>query len=211
MTPTPNILRDPSVDPQQPAEAQVRWDERYRDGCSPGRDQVSPWLLKHEYLLKGGRALDVACGRGRHSLWLAELGYDVDAVDISAAALQILAQRVAERGLNDHFRLIQADLMRWRPEPDCYDLVLVTRYLNRQLWPFLAAALKPGGLLIYRSFHTDRHRLRPDLQRNHMLQPGELLQAFPDMELLAYEERRLSPGGTDVNDCTASIIVRRPR
>lgn len=210
MSPTPDILRHSSVNPQQPADAQMRWDERYREGCSPGRDQVSPWLLKHAHLLQGGQALDVACGRGRHSLWLAELGYDVDAVDISAAALQILARRASERGLAARLRLMQADLVQWRPEPERYDLVLVTRYLNRQLWPHLQAALKPRGLLIYRSFHTDRHRLRSDLKREHMLQPGELLLAFAGMELLAYEERRLPPGGNDINDCTASILVRRP-
>lgn len=210
MPPLPPILRHPSVNPDEPSAVQLRWDSRYQQGCTPGHDKASTWLLAHEHLLTGGRALDVACGKGRHSLWLLRLGYRVDAVDISAAGLQVLAQRAQEMGFAERLRLTQADLRTWRPAAKSYDLVLMTRYLNRALWPALIAALKPEGLLIYRSFHIDLHRLRPDFQLDHMLQPGELLLAFSGLEMLAYEERRLSADSSDSEDCTASIIVRRP-
>ena len=210
MSTIPTIHRHPSVDPKQPSPAQTRWDQRYQQGCTPGRDRISAWLLAHQHLLSGGRALDVACGRGRHSMWLLQLGYEVDAIDISLAGLQALAQRAYEAGLAEHLHLLQADLLHWRPEPAQYDLVLMTRYLNRELWPHLIKALKPGGLFVFRSFHTDLHHLRPDFELSHMLQPGELLLAFEGLEIVAYEERRLPPGGQDNEDCTASIIVRRP-
>ena len=135
MTPVPPIIRHPSVDPQQPSPEQSRWDSRYEKGCTPGHDKVSAWLQAQAHLLTGGRALDVACGKGRHSLWLLQHGYEVDAVDISVAGLNVLAHRAHELGFDTRIRLIHADLKHWRPSVDTYDLVLMTRYLNRALWP----------------------------------------------------------------------------
>ncbi|RME80501.1 MAG: class I SAM-dependent methyltransferase [Caldilineae bacterium] len=199
----------PRPSPSPRSQDQIRWDQRYRAGACPGGGEVSAWVKAQAPYLNGGLALDVACGAGRHALWLAELGYRVDAVDISREGLNLLLEQATARALSDSLNIIQADLNHWRPDPNRYDLILVTRYLNRQLWPALQAALKPGGLFLHRTFHTDVLRQRPDFDRDHLLQPGELLAAFRHWCLLAYEERRWYPGG-DWRDCTASILVRKP-
>jgi len=201
------IIRHPSVAAH--TYDQARWDERYRAGRKVGGLEPDAWFVEHARYLQGGRALDVACGRGRHTLWLARMGYQVDAVDISLEGLRRLAERLEQDGLDARVRLIQADLEVWRPDPNAYDLILVSRYLNRELIASFWDALKPGGLVLYRTFHTDWARLRSDFQRGFLLQPGEFTQLFRDWEWLAYEERRLPPGGEDREDCMSGILARK--
>ena len=201
------IIRDPSIAPD--SYDQTRWDERYRQGRKVGKLEPDAWFVAHARYLQGGRALDVACGRGRHTLWLARMGYDTDAVDISYEGLSRLAALLEKENLDSHVRLIQADLERWRPDPDTYDLILVSRYLNRDLIASFWDALKPGGLVLYRTFHTDWAKLRSDFQRGFLLQPGEFTILFRDWEWLAYEERRLPPGGEEFDDCMSAILARK--
>ncbi len=203
------VFRHASV--QKPNYDQTRWDTRYREGHHAGKTlKPDPWIAAHVPIRPGLRALDVACGRGRHTLWLARQGVQVDAVDISHEALRQLAQQLEAEGLGHRVRLIQADLEVWRPAPHTYDLILVVRYLNRDLITHFWEALKPGGLVAYRTFHTDWAKLRSDFQRGFLLQPGEFTQLFRDWEWLAYEERRLPPGGQDIDDCVSSIVARKP-
>ena len=201
------IIRHPSITPD--SYDQTRWDERYRQGRKVGGLTPDAWFEAHAQYLHGGRALDVACGRGRHTLWLARMGYHVDAVDISLEGLQRLAERLEQEGLEARVRLIQADLEVWRPDPDAYDLILVSRYLNRDLIATFWDALHPGGMTLYRTFHTDWAKLRSDFQRGFLLQPGEFTHLFRDWEWLAYEERRLPPGGEDREDCMSAILARK--
>ena len=70
------------------ADDAERWNARYADGAYAGRTRPSQLLLQWQRLPRVGRALDVACGAGRNALHLAGLGYQVDAVDVSSAALQ---------------------------------------------------------------------------------------------------------------------------
>ena len=202
------IIQHPSV--RHPSYDQTRWDKRYREGHHAAQAlKPDPWAAAHAHLFSGGRALDVACGGGRHTLWLARLGYEVDAVDISYEGLRALGDRVEAAGLQDRVRLIQANLEVWRPDPDAYDLILVIRYLNRELIPSFWQALRPGGMVLYRTFHTDWARLRSDFQRGFLLQPGEFIQLFRDWRWLAYEERRLPPEGGTSEDCTSAILARK--
>ena len=200
------IIRDPSV--TRLKADQARWDARYRENHPAARLTPDPWVQAQARWLAGGRALDVACGRGRHTLWLARMGYQVDAVDISLVGLRGLAERIESEGLTDQVRLIQVDLEVWRPPPDTYDLILVTRYFNRELLAAFGDALRPGGMALYRTFHTDWLKLHPEFTAEYMLQPGEFTILFADWEWLAYEERRLPPGGDDRDDCTAAILAR---
>ncbi len=202
------IIRDASV--ARLKDDQARWDERYRTNHPAARLQPDPWVQAQARWLTGGRALDVACGRGRHTLWLARLGYQVDAVDISYVGLQGLADRIESERLADRVRLIQADLEVWRPRPNAYDLILVTRYFNRDLIASFAQALRPGGMTLYLTFHTDWLKIHPEFTAEYMLQPGEFTTLFADWEWLAYEERRLPPGGEDRADCTSAILARKP-
>lgn len=192
-----------------PNADQQRWDERYLDGRGLYPSEIMPWMAAQQAHLQGGRALDVACGLGRHSLWLAELGYQVDAVDVSAVALSKLNAAAAARGLGHRIRTQHADLTIWRPQAETYDLALVSLYLERSLLPALNDALKAGGLILYTTFNTDLLQLRPGDNPAYLLQPGELLAAFPGWQILAYEERRLPPDGKNTDDCMSALLAKK--
>jgi SAM-dependent methyltransferase len=106
---------------------------------------ASDWLTGHLDLLPSpGLALDVASGRGRHTRLLAGLGWRVHAVDRDAAALADLA-RAGLPGVSTSLIDLEANGVSLGTA--AYDLVLVFNYLHRPLFPAIAAALCPGGLL----------------------------------------------------------------
>ena len=110
--------------------ARERWNERYGGaGFEPFPDAPAQWLVEHEALLRelvdaGGarRALDVACGDGRNARWLAELGFAVDAVDVSDTAIEALRRAAAERGLRVDARV--AALARYPLDEAAYEFVV---------------------------------------------------------------------------------------
>ena len=126
------------------------WDERYREklpwGVEPNRFLVS--AAGH---LRPGTALDVACGQGRNSVWLASLGWTVTGVDWSEVAIDG-ARRLAERA-GVEVEWIVADLQRWQPGRRAFDLVIVVYLqpppeLRDRAWRLAASAVAPGGRLI---------------------------------------------------------------
>jgi SAM-dependent methyltransferase len=163
-----------------------RWDQRYRDGSYRARPRETVLLEKWQPELPPGRALDLACGAGRNSLYLAACGYEVDAVDIAPFALEQARAKARERELEVNW--IEADLDTFVPEKSRYDLIVVARYVNRRLLPRLAGGLKPGGALVY------EHHFRTDLEVDgpkdpeFRLAPGELRQQFAELDIRYYRE-----------------------
>jgi rhodanese-related sulfurtransferase len=140
-------------------------------GSSPMRGPSS-WLIENADLLpRGGKVLDVACGRGRHALLLSSAGFDVHAVDRDPDAIAFL-QETAERL---HLSLTCEVLdLETEPVPDLpgpCDAILVFNYLHRPLLPALRAALAPGGRLFYETFTTQQ------AERGHPKNPAFLLAA----------------------------------
>jgi len=128
------------------------WDRRYAAtelmwSAGPNatvREQVSG--------LTPGRALDLACGEGRNSLWLASEGWDVTGVDFSQIAVDRAGRLATERGLPSRF--IRADLAEWAPPAASADLVLlaylqVPEPLRGAVIEAAAAAVAPGGTLLW--------------------------------------------------------------
>lgn len=160
-------------------------------------------LQQYGAALPGKRALDVACGTGRNAVYLAQQGLTVTGVDWLPDALS-RAQDLAQRsGVALH--TTQQDLE--KPEAlagmrgDC---IVVVRYLNRALFPRLVHCLTAGGLLIYETFTIAQKKMRHPRNALFMLQPGELRDAFRELEVLFYEE--------DWHDGahTAQLIARQP-
>ena len=167
------------------------WDERYRRGEHPG-PEPDPFLVRstpliQQLLSNGGHALDLAGGTGRNAVYAAGLGFSVTLVDASAEAL-VKAQSLP-------LTLIHANLERgeYVPPPESFELVMVFFYLQRDLFPALEAALKPGGVLIYRTYTIERLRKHPDANHSFLLEPGELPDAFRGLRVLAYEETSEPP------------------
>ncbi|MCA8967727.1 MAG: class I SAM-dependent methyltransferase [Planctomycetes bacterium] len=171
-----------------------KWQGMYESGRYEPRTQASPLLEEWLPRLPRGRALDIACGVGRHALRLAEAGYAVDAIDIAPAALAIGRATAAGRGLAIDWQA--ADIDAFDPPPGRYDVVVCARYVNRLLMPRLPTALTPGGWLLF------EHHLRTSLEVNgprdagFRLAPNELLTAFPGLRVVHYREQVITdPNG----------------
>lgn len=125
-----------------------------------------------------GPVLDVACGAGRHARWLAARGLEVIALDREPQAIP-------------QVRFVQADLEGRKPWPfpgKRFGGIVVTNYLHRPLLARLAAALAPGGILIYETFMAGNERFGRPSNPEYLLRPGELLEAFASLRVLAFEQ-----------------------
>jgi len=195
-----------------------RWNRKYADREGPAHFRPSNLLVEHRHLLvemardaslpdgaptSVPRALDVACGFGGNSLYLASIGFQVDAVDISGVALARLQAEAARRSLR--LRLVQADLTRWWVPPSHYDLIIVTYYLNRDLMPLLSRGLSPGGLLFMETRNTGFLSQRPDFDPAFLLHPGELRQFARNAEMEVIE---VADDGFKAH--TSQLVARRP-
>jgi len=154
----------------------IRWEGRYAEaallhGEAPSRFLVD-CLDELLTLSPGRRALDIACGEGRNSLFLARNGFQVTGVDIAERALERARNRAAAAGLAVEF--IAADLDTWRPT-ECYDLIVNINFLQRALFPDLIAHLAPGGLLLVDTIMAGE-TLVGEHNPAYLLAPGELPQ-----------------------------------
>lgn len=141
----------------------------------------SSWLIDNPDLLpRGGRVLDVACGRGRHAMLMASAGFDVHAIDRDPEAIDFVRSTAERLNLTIETTVIDLET---DPPPSLgesvYDAILVFRYLHRPLMPSLRAALKPGGRIFYETFTVMQ------AERGHPKNPAFLLRAGELATLLA--------------------------
>jgi dihydroneopterin aldolase len=185
---------------------------RQRDDLLPEPKPAS-FLLASRRFLKNGTILDVAAGHGRNALYLAGLGFSVDAIDRDEQALLKLAGRATERGLtqlNVHRIDLESESgltseLNSKRYNDGYDGVLVFFYLHRPLFPTIIRALKPGGVLVYETFLIDNHyHYHHPRRKEFCLARNELLQLTQGLRVLHYEEGRHE----DVLSCDASFTAR---
>ena len=174
------------------ADERGKWDRKYSESS---HDSSAPDpLLVHAYedfiqplFPQPGTALDLAGGLGRHAIWLAERGWRVKLVDISEVG--IARARELAGNCVGQINYEVADLTAWTAAGFTYDLVLVFFYLQRDLFPELVNALRPGGLLIYKTYtHVHPKFGKGPTHPMHLLDYNELLRAFPGLRVLHYEE-----------------------
>jgi SAM-dependent methyltransferase len=137
--------------PMDDASDLAHWDRKFKEGL-PSLATPDPFFVSAyqsilvQSLPSGRRALDLAAGLGRHALWLAERAWQVSAVDVSAVAIEKLGQTA--RHLNVDISLFTMDVAKYTFEPAGFDLVVLFYYLDRNLFPKIISALKPGGMFI---------------------------------------------------------------
>ena len=149
----------------------------------------SDWVCRWTHLIPderpgGPRALDLACGHGRHTRWLVRQGCHVTALDRDPDALTSLAD------LHPQARTLQADIENgpWPLPGHTFDAVLVTNYLWRPLWPQIRASLAPGGVLIYETFAHGNASVGKPSRPDFLLQTGELLRWCEGLRIVAFED-----------------------
>jgi len=165
------------------------WDERFRTGDYPSDPEPSRVLREYVGDTRDGRALDIACGTGRNALFLAEQGYEVDALDRSLEGLRITGANAAERDVDDRIDLIQADATRFAYPVEYYDVVTISFFPTLERLSDIKTALRPDGLLFY------QHHLRSDpsaatgpSEDRQRFCSNELLGTCLDLTVLYYEE-----------------------
>lgn len=157
------------------------------DRPDPPSGFVEAWVGRLAAAHAGRRALDVATGRGRHAAILARAGYRTFAIDRAFGVLSETRRRLAAHGL--HLSAWCGDLTMGPLPPGAFDLIVVTRYLQRDLCPAIADALAPGGTLLYETFIEAQRQLgRGPTSPEHLLASGELRDRFAQLECVFYEE-----------------------
>ncbi len=167
--------------------------------------QPSPFLVEQLERLPRGRALDLAMGLGRNTIYLARHGWTVDGVDRSLKGVKE-AKALASR-LGVSINAIVADLADYKIRPAYYDLICCFYFLDRRLFPIICRGLKTEGAVLYQSVTIDQLALRPDFPREHCLEHNELLNAFKDLRVLYYREAIVNSFGTDA--AVASLLAIR--
>jgi len=175
----------------------------------------SRFVTQQLHRLPKGRLLDVASGSGRHALYFAGHGFEVEAIDRDAEKLLKLAAMAKQRHLPS-IRVKQVDLERnteERPEfpVNQYDAIVVCFYLHRPLFPWLIDALKPNGVLLYETFTIDNYfRHRHPRRWEFCLAHNELLRLTSSLRVLSYDEGE-HEGGADMGSAfTAQLIAQKP-
>jgi 2-polyprenyl-3-methyl-5-hydroxy-6-metoxy-1,4-benzoquinol methylase len=166
-----------------------KWNNRYDSVHVP--NQISEVLERNQHLLNGqGRALDLACGLGGNALRLSELGYESHAWDISDAAIAKVQEFARERQLNLQTR--QCDVSQVRLEKESFDVIIVSRFLIREMAANIVAALKPDGLLFYQTFIQERTQVDEGPNNTQFrLEKNELLTMFSGLLIRFYREEGL--------------------
>jgi SAM-dependent methyltransferase len=163
---------------------------------------VSPILENYIKHANVGNVLDLACGTGRNTHFLEELGFKIDAVDFSDYALSQVRD-------SENIKKIEVDLDAYDLKKEKYDLILNTNYLNRRLMAQMIEALKEGGLIIFETFiqaheEPEQGSMNPD----YLLEKNELLKAFVDLDIIFYEEK----DGVNLRgekNKTASLVAKK--
>ncbi len=182
------------------------WDSTHARGHSGGPSAPASFLAEHVDLLRVGRTLDLACGRGRNARFLTEHGHRVVAVDVSREAL-------TDAGLRSPSIVrVQMDLDAAAFRVGALDGIVCVSFLDRRLFASFSSWLRPGGTLLFDTFLVDQaelgHPRNPDflLRRNELL---ELLERLaPRFRVLRYREGIVDENG--VRSARAGIVAEKP-
>jgi SAM-dependent methyltransferase len=177
-----------------------KWNAKYTAEEAP-REPSHGLVALDRNLPRSGRALDVACGAGRHGIWLAQRGLDVTVADISAVALKLAQERAAERGVT--ISPLEIDLEQQPIPTGPWNLIVSVCYLQRPILAAYPTALAPGGVLVViqpTKRNLERHA-KPPL--DFLLDEGELPRLVGGLEIVHYQE------GWSADDRHDAVLVAR--
>ena len=128
-------------------------------------------------------ALDLACGKGRNSLLLASYGFNVSSIDINKEFLKCFS--------DNKIKKIEKDVEKndnWPLSNNGFDIIVVTNFLNRKIFPLIISSMNPCGFLIYETFSIGQEKIGKPSNRDYLLQEKELTHLCNDLLLIKYEE-----------------------
>lgn len=169
-------------------EDKQRWNTQHQSthGSAEPSGFLAEIFARGTWSIPRGRALDIACGKGRNAIFLAEAGFTVTALDLSAVALAEGKRRALEKHLDITWQ--EVDLEHVHLSESAYDLVINFNYLQRSLIPQIRAALKPGGHVVFETYLIDQPAIGHPKNPAYLLEHNELLNWFRDFRVLYYRE-----------------------
>ena len=182
-----------------------KWNQRYVEDTNRKGNPVTlleDWLPK----FRVGKALDVACGAGRNSLFLAHAGFDVDAIDISHEGLNRARQNAEAQGFDINW--IEHDFDLPYAFDDDYDLIVVMWYVNLPLISRLCNFLAPDGFLLCEEHLITSEEVIGPRTSNFRVAPGALREAVSELEVLHYEEL-IESNAEDESVASARVVARK--
>lgn len=187
------------------------WEQRYDSGDYTPRSYPSGLLTEYVDWAPDGRAIDVATGTGRNALFLAARSYEVDAIDVSEAAISRAKQNAEERSLD--VKWICTDVSEHELPEEAYALAVVSFYHDPALVSKLVDALKPGGLLVYEHHVRTSKNVERGPGDEHRYRPNELLGVASELTVLLYREgvREFETGDrAGTTGAIASLVAQKP-
>ncbi len=174
---------------------QKRWNLKYRERKFDPTQGASTILKKYLRFLPRGKVLDLAAGEGRNTIFLAEHGFDVEAMDISKVALSRARKLARAKGVR--IKTIAADLDTYAIPKERYELVIDFYFLDRGLIPRIKKSLNKGGMVVFETYTAEQKKLGTGGpgQDKYVLKPNELLQLFRGFHVLFYREGVFREGG----------------
>ncbi len=169
---------------------QKKWDEKYRKKSELLRPrEASMNIQKFVEKSKGAKALDLACGAGRNTIYLAKLGYEIDALDIAEVALEALAAEAHNEEVHELINAQLFDLDTFAPASERYELIIMMNFLDRGLIERAKKGLKREGLFIVETYMDDSRNEKKDANKEYLLKKEELKSLFSEgYKVLFYEE-----------------------
>lgn len=198
---------EPKWEKRKMKEGQKRWDRRYRERKLDLNQDANTILKKYLRLLPKGKALDLAAGEGRNAVFLAEHGFEAEAIDISPVAISRARKLARARGVS--IKAIAADLDAHPIPEGKYGVILNFYFLDRRLIPGIKKGLKKGGMVVFETYTAEQKKLGTGGpgQAQYLLKPNELLRLFREFQVLFYREGVFREGGK--RRALASLIAQK--
>ncbi|MCL6573330.1 MAG: methyltransferase domain-containing protein [Bacillus sp. (in: Bacteria)] len=168
-----------------------KWNTKYKERINLRIKPAPNPRLKNlsAYLSGGGTVLDLACGLGGNSFFLAQMDYQVEAMDISDVAVTYIQEQATKNNLSIQPQigdLTELNTLNWKNSP--YNLIVISYYLDRSLFPIINSMIKEDGYLFIETFYQSQHNENQGVSNHYKLRPKELLTEFSDWEVLYFEE-----------------------
>lgn len=182
----------------------TKWDQKYLRREHGNELAPDPLLVEYSDLFDDTyTVIDLACGTGRNAVHLAKLGCFTVALDCSREALRRCRTLALKSDVQIH--AVAADLNETRLAAESTDAIVCFNYLNFELADNMQAALKPGGLLMMKTFNQNFLNVNPRFNPNYVLKPGDLATTFDKLRIVALDDDCAPESRTK-----SFIIARKP-
>ncbi|MDA8561005.1 class I SAM-dependent methyltransferase [Nitrospinae bacterium] len=178
-----------------------RWNSKYETEVYLFGEKPIPFLVDNVHILRKGKVLDIAMGEGRNGVYLATQGFEVLGLDISEKGLAKAHNLAKKNNVTIETKVV--DLESFTLEPNSYDVILCTYYMQKDLFKQFQSALKPGGMIVVETYNVDYLKYA-QFSRKWALDTNEMLDIFKDLRVIRYQDY------DDGKEAYSSIIAQKP-